>query len=958
MPQFIPRSHRSWRASTALRIPCPHMGCSRWFKSVPGLKHHRSSAHNYSFDPTASANNPHDYPVPTKPAPGIVRDYHNELTGKLAPWHRRYLCSHYFLGDICDTNGLEIDPNTPLPPISEKDPNDWAPYCNQAQFETAEFLFKNAEMSAGNIDRLCDLWGSSLRTEEGGYAPPFADHKHLYNTIDSTPLGDVPWDSFKLKYSGDRPMNSIPPWMDQTYEFWFRPARSLIANILANTEFNGEFDYVPYRDFSEDDEKRRYQNFMSGDWAWMQADKIAEDGSTHSGTFVPIILGSDKTTVSVATGQNDYWPVYISIGNIHNNIRRAHRDGVELLAFLAIPKVAKKYVDDPVFRRFKKQLFHAAMSRILASLKPGMTIPQVMKCPDRHFRRIIFGLGPYIADYPEQVLLSGIVQNWCGRCIAFPTDLDGGGAPRTSELTRALVEELPLGVLWDEWGIDGNVIPFTEDFPRADIRQLLAPDILHQLVKGTFKDHLVEWVGKYLELEYGKAGAKERLADIDRRIAAAPPFPGLRRFPDGRGFSQWTGDDSKALMKVYLPAIEGHVPDGVIRTFRAFLEVCYIVRHNVITDDTLVELKDALNRFHQYRTVFKDIGVRPEGFSLPRQHSLVHYEALIRLFGAPNGLCTSITESKHITAVKKPWRRSNKHNALGQILQTNQRISQLAAARADFEARGMLPTAVTVFVGGRENGAIQCEDGGNSSLDEDGNAGIVDERPGLAHSDVKLARSRNRARNALALAIELGIPSLPKLIAYFISDQLQPDRVTPIVPCVVAPFTGRLKVFHSATATFVAPSDPSGIGSMRREYIRAMPSWHQGPARYDCIFVSTDDTREGMLSMDVAQVHCFFSLVHTNGRMFQCALVRWFDRIADKPGELTGMWMVAPSFLEDGSPHHAVIHIDSIVRSAHLLPIFGSEYVSPYVNCHNSLEVFRGFYVNRFADHHAFELAS
>ncbi|KIN95142.1 hypothetical protein M404DRAFT_166656, partial [Pisolithus tinctorius Marx 270] len=36
---------------------------------------------------------------------------------------------------------------------------------------------------------------------------------------------------------------------------------------------------------------------------------------------VPIILGSDKTTVSVTTGQNDYWPVYISIGNIHNNIQ-------------------------------------------------------------------------------------------------------------------------------------------------------------------------------------------------------------------------------------------------------------------------------------------------------------------------------------------------------------------------------------------------------------------------------------------------------------------------------------------------------------------------------------------------------------------------------------------------------------------------------------------------------------
>jgi hypothetical protein len=37
------------------------------------------------------------------------------------------------------------------------------------------------------------------------------------------------------------------------------------------------------------------------------------------------------------------------------------------------------------------------------------------------------------------------------------------------------------------------------------------------------------------------------------RIAIVPPFSGLRRFRQGRGFKQWTGDDSKALMKVHLP---------------------------------------------------------------------------------------------------------------------------------------------------------------------------------------------------------------------------------------------------------------------------------------------------------------------------------------------------------------------------------------------------------------------
>ena len=67
-------------------------------------------------------------------------------------------------------------------------------------------------------------------------------------------------------------------------------------------------------------------------------DKIAEDPATHGAMLVPIILGSDKTTVSVATGHNEYYPLYISIGSVHNNIRQAHRGALALIAFLAIPK--------------------------------------------------------------------------------------------------------------------------------------------------------------------------------------------------------------------------------------------------------------------------------------------------------------------------------------------------------------------------------------------------------------------------------------------------------------------------------------------------------------------------------------------------------------------------------------------------------------------------------------------
>ena len=135
--------------------------------------------------------------------------------------------------------------------------------------------------------------------------------------------------------------------------------------------------------------------------------------------------------------------------------------------------------------------------------------------------------------------------------------------------------------------------------------------------------------------------------------------------------------------------MQGHLPGDVLRTFRAFLEFYYTARQDIITEDGLKELQDAISRFHSFREVFRPIHDR-NGFSLPRQHAVVHYPTLIRLFSAPNGLCTSITESKHIRAVKEPWRRSNRNETLYQMLTTNQRLDQLSAAHVDFTQRGML----------------------------------------------------------------------------------------------------------------------------------------------------------------------------------------------------------------------------------------------------------------------------
>lgn len=145
--------------------------------------------------------------------------------------------------------------------------------------------------------------------------------------------------------------------------------------------------------------------------------------------------------------------------------------------------------------------------------------------------------------------------------------------------------------------------------------------------------------------------------------------------------------------QVYLPAIDGLVSADIVRTIRAFLEFCYLVRRDVHMEASIAEVQEALDSFHQHRKIFVTLEVRDD-FSLPRQHSLVHYVDKIWEFAAPNGLCSSITESKHIKAVKEPWRRSNRYEALEQMLMTNQRLGKLAAARVDFKERGMLDDSI------------------------------------------------------------------------------------------------------------------------------------------------------------------------------------------------------------------------------------------------------------------------
>ncbi|KAF9224147.1 hypothetical protein BS17DRAFT_766773 [Gyrodon lividus] len=84
-----------------------------------------------------------------------------------------------------------------------------------------------------------DMWAATLLESDPDNpqqkTPPFRSAKHLYDVIDSMPLVGTKWSRLSIKYS----------------------------------DFKDSFNYVPYREFHVDNNERQYQDFMSGDWAWV-----------------------------------------------------------------------------------------------------------------------------------------------------------------------------------------------------------------------------------------------------------------------------------------------------------------------------------------------------------------------------------------------------------------------------------------------------------------------------------------------------------------------------------------------------------------------------------------------------------------------------------------------------------------------------------------------------------------
>ncbi|OCH84147.1 hypothetical protein OBBRIDRAFT_808451 [Obba rivulosa] len=357
----------------------------------------------------------------------------------------------------------------------------YGPFRDEEEWELAKWLVKNV---------------GHTQTEEFLKLPI----DQFLQAIDNLPKG-TKWQFHPVTLVGDM-KNQDGCAITETLELWYHDPVECMQELLNNPVFKDVTEYAPCKLFADKmGTEHVYTEMWTADW-WGNLQQRLLPGTT----IAPVILSSDKTKLSQFRGDKTVWPVYLTIGNIAKNVcRQVSSHTTVLLGYLPVGKFDG--FSDKTKPLARYQLYHDCISVIMTSLKKAGKTGLPMTCPDGFIRHIWPIIAAYIADYPEQCLVACCSENHCSMCQVPPTER-GTHQPfakhdmeETLLLLRAQQSDLQdpyIKQRYTSLGLHRMFPPFLQDLPHADVFQWFTPDLLHQLHKGVFKDHLVKWCSAIL----------------------------------------------------------------------------------------------------------------------------------------------------------------------------------------------------------------------------------------------------------------------------------------------------------------------------------------------------------------------------------------------------------------------------------------------------------------------------
>jgi hypothetical protein len=306
-----------------------------------------------------------------------------------------------------------------------------------------------------------------------------------------------------------------------------------------------------------------------------------------------------------------------------------------------------------------------------------------MDCGDGFVQHCYPIVAAYIANNPEQTMIAGCCRNLCHRCIILQDQRgDFYNTPpeaRVPSHTADALEANDYGhttSLFESQGLKPFGKPFWADLPHTNIFSCLTPNILHQLHKGVFKDHLMEWCLKLIESTGGS------IDNVDYRFKAMPPHSNLRHFSSGvTKLKQTTANKHREMQKVFIAVMAGLVPKDVLPVILATVEFIQFARLPVHTSATLALMDDALRCFHAHKDVFIKYNICTD-FNINKIHSMSHYSKSVLELGTLDAYNTETPERLHIEFAKRAYKATNRKDFFSQMMTYLERRKRVAKFNA------------------------------------------------------------------------------------------------------------------------------------------------------------------------------------------------------------------------------------------------------------------------------------
>lgn len=306
-------------------------------------------------------------------------------------------------------------------------------------------------------------------------------------------------------------------WVTKTLTFQDRPEEKFIVrhrdpvqaiqSLLGDPALAKDIVYAPKKVFSGPDKANCiYSEMWTGQW-WNSVQvftislllclhvilQSAQKKLPLGATVAPVIIATDKTQLTQFSGSKQAYSVYLTLGNIPRAIqRKPSKQACILIAYLSVDKISRVRLTEQEHRNRGQRLFHDSMRMVLSPLIEAGTHGVEMTSGNGTVRRVYPLLTCYVADFPQQCLVTCSKGGTCPKCRTGAKNL---GDPNP---TMDRSQKWTLGVINSSKAnssspsqfftqcmaqdVAGGVpSPFWRGFPLTDIHRTITSDVLHQL---------------------------------------------------------------------------------------------------------------------------------------------------------------------------------------------------------------------------------------------------------------------------------------------------------------------------------------------------------------------------------------------------------------------------------------------------------------------------------------------